>query len=41
MEKNPTVWRKMEKQSNPELMNLLEGKSTLKCFTFIEPLSGL
>ena len=26
MEKNPTVWRKIEKQSNPKVMNLLSKK---------------
>ena len=41
MERNPTVWRKIEKQSNPEMMNLLEGKSTLKCFSFHETSPGL
>ena len=41
MERNPKVWRKIEKQSNPKLMNLLGGKSTLKCFGFNVPSSGL
>ena len=41
MERTPTVWRKIEKQSHPKLMNLLEGKSTLKRFSFDEPSSGL
>ena len=29
MERNQNVWRKIEKQNNPKLMNLLEGKSML------------
>ena len=37
MERIPTVWRKIEKQSNPKVMNLSEGKSTLKYFGFNEP----
>ena len=41
MERNPTVRRKIEKQSNPKVMNLLEGKLTLKRFGFNEPSSGL
>ena len=41
MEKNPTEWRKIEKLSNPKLMNLLEEKLTLKSFGFNEPSSGL
>ena len=32
---------KIEKQSNSKVMNLLEGKSTLKRFGFNEPSSGL
>ena len=34
------IWRKIEKQSNPKVMNLLEVKSTLKRFGFNEPSSG-
>ena len=41
IEKEPTVWREIEKQSNPKLMNLFEGKSTLKRFDFNELSSGL
>ena len=33
MERNPKVWRKkIENQSNPKMMNLLEGNSMLKRF---------
>ena len=32
---------KIEKETNPKVMNLLEGKLTLKCFNFTEPSSGL
>ena len=39
MERNLTVWRKFEKHCNPKVMNLLEGKSTLKRFN--EYSSGL
>ena len=35
------IWRKIEKQSNPKLINLLEGKSMLKHLGINEPLSGL
>ena len=41
MVRNLTVWRKIVKQGNAKLMNLLEGKSTVKRFGFNEPSSGL
>ena len=41
MERNLAVWWKIEKKGNPKVMNLLKGKSTLKCFCFDEPLSWL
>ena len=41
MERNPTIWRKIKKQSNPKWMNLCQGKTTLKSLSFNEPLSGL
>ena len=37
IERNLTVWTKIENQNNPKVMNLLE---TLKHFGFNEPLSG-
>ena len=37
MEMNLTVWRKIEKHSNPKVMNLLRRKVDAKRFDFNEP----
>ena len=41
MEKNPTMWRKIEKQSNPKLRIRHERKLVLWYFGFNKPSSGL
>ena len=32
--KNPTLWRKIEKQNNPKVMNLLRRKVDVQRFRF-------
>ena len=34
MERNLTVWRKIEKRSNPKVMNFLRRKVDVKTFRF-------
>ena len=34
MEKNPTIWRKIGKQSHPKVMNLLRKNVDVKTFQF-------
>ena len=34
MEKNPTIWRKIEKQSNSKVMNLRKSKVDALTFRF-------
>ena len=38
MEKNTTVWRKIEKQNNPKGMNLLQRKADVKTLKMMKQL---
>ena len=40
MEKNPRVWRRITKLSNPKVKNILQREVNVKRFGFNEPSSG-